>query len=401
VPGVRAPGGERAARICHVTPHLPPDQSANALLPFQLGSWAAEEGCPVTFITHPPRAGALATMPGAVTTVPRRSGRWLRPLRQLRSAADAVAIFRAAGPALRSADLIHVHSNGLLAEVCGALAHRLGKPIVLTLYGTEIWHYRPRRFGPDLFTRLYRTAETVTFYSQALRERAVALGLDRPNLRTLYPPVADTFFGTADQDRLAARARRGLGAREPILLNVKRLHPLAGQRYLIEALPRVLARVPGTRVVICGTGPLRGELEALARDKGVAAHVTFTGLIENDVIADYCRAADLFVLPSLLEACPTVAVEALAAGTPVVSADHPGGVELHGLFGPDVTLVPKREAGALADAIIAGLEATRRTAPATCSILRSRFSRAAVARTYHEVYASVLGQPASAGRSTE
>jgi len=45
-------------RIIHVTPHLPPDQAANALLPFQLGEWARARGDSVHFIAHPPAAGA-------------------------------------------------------------------------------------------------------------------------------------------------------------------------------------------------------------------------------------------------------------------------------------------------------------------------------------------------------
>ena len=55
----------------------------------------------------------------------------------------------------------------------------------------------------------------------------------------------------------------------------------------------------------------------MARSAGVERHVDFTGLVDNIAIARYCAAADLFVLPSLLEALPTVAVEALACGTPV------------------------------------------------------------------------------------
>ena len=53
-------------------------------------------------------------------------------------------ILRVAGPLISKADVVHVHSNGLLAETAGLIADRRGKPVVLTLYGTEIWHYRPQ-----------------------------------------------------------------------------------------------------------------------------------------------------------------------------------------------------------------------------------------------------------------
>ena len=89
--------------------------------------------------------------------------------------------------------------------------------------------------------------------------------------------------------------------------------------------------------------------------------MTFAGLVNNQTIAQYHAAADIFVLPSLLEACPTVALEALASGTPVVSTDNPGGVELGEIFGYDVTVVPRENPLALARAIVAraGPEAPR------------------------------------------
>ncbi len=78
-------------------------------------------------------------------------------------------------------------------------------------------------------------------------------------------------------------------------------------------------------------------------------------------MARYCAAADLFVLPSLLEALPTVAVEALACGTPVVSADNPGGLELNDVFGRDVSLVAREQPLPLARAIVGFLLDKRRT----------------------------------------
>jgi glycosyltransferase involved in cell wall biosynthesis len=378
-------------RICHVTPHLPPDQAANALLPFHLGKWASADGHVVDYVTHPPRTRGHAPGPSLnATYVPSRHERprWMRKTK-LASIAETARILRVVGPILANADVVHVHSNGLLAEMAGWVAARRGKPVVLTLYGTEIWHYRKRKGLADLFTRLYRASTRVTFYSQGLLDRARELGLDRPGLSVVYPPVAEEF---TFRDPFAQGVLRGrLHARNRhLIVNVKRLHPLAGQRYLIEALPLVLRHHPDTRLVICGTGPLADQLSILAQGLGVSQHVQFTGLIDNALVAQYCAAADLFVLPSLLEACPTVAVEALASGTPVVSADHPGGVELHALFGDDVMVVPREDPVALAHAIVQGLEHKRRTRRDTYDVLEREFRPKVVWSRYQLTYQKAL-----------
>jgi glycosyltransferase involved in cell wall biosynthesis len=376
-------------RIVHVTPHLPPDQAANALLPFQLGEWAAARGDSVHYLAHPPLSGSAAARPD-VTWIPRtRRSAWQRTLR-VGSIAGAWRIRREGQALIRSADLVHVHSNGLLPEVAAGIAHRLGKPVVLTLYGTEIWHYRRKRFGPDLFTRAYAHAGAVTFYSHRLLERAAELGLHRARCHVIYPPVSASFAfhdAAAQQD-----ARRALGlSAANILVNVKRLHPLAGQRTLLQAMAAIVREHPGTHLVICGTGALLSELQEVARSSGVERHVTFAGLVDNALVARYCAAADLFVLPSRLEALPTVAVEALACGTPVVSSDNPGGIELHGVFGDDVAVVAKERPDVLAAAIGAALDRKRRTRPSTRTIVEQRFRADAVARRYFDVYAEVIG----------
>jgi glycosyltransferase involved in cell wall biosynthesis len=378
-------------RILHVTPHLPPDQAANALLPWQLGNWSRDAGDEVEYVAHPPRAGGHIPAAGPVTWIPRTSGGALLRALKLASAASAYRIRAALQPAIARADVVHVHSNGLLAELAVLLAQRLGKPAVLTLYGTEIWHYAPKKAGPDLFTRAYHAASHVTFYSERLMVRAQELGLHRRRMTTIYPPVGNAFTLHGEHAQRQARASLGIHNAH-LLLNVKRLHPLAGQRFMIEAMNEIIRLHPDTRLVICGTGAALPDLQAVARSAGVERHVTFAGMIDNAAIARYCAAADLFVLPSLLEALPTVAVEALACGTPVLSSDNPGGLELNDVFGQDVQVVPKEQPMALAAAAGDFLRNKRRTLDPTRITIEEQFRPAAVAAQYRAVYDGVLGR---------
>jgi glycosyltransferase involved in cell wall biosynthesis len=108
--------------------------------------------------------------------------------------------------------------------------------------------------------------------------------------------------------------------------------------------------------------------------------------VPNEQVAELQAAADLFVLSSVLEATPTVALEALASGTPVVSTDNPGGVELGALFGDDVRVVPKQDPPALARAVLAGLAEPRRTLARTAALLDERFRLDGVAAQYLRLY---------------
>jgi glycosyltransferase involved in cell wall biosynthesis len=126
----------------------------------------------------------------------------------------------------------------------------------------------------------------------------------------------------------------------------------------------------------------------------VEGHVTFTGLLDNAAIARYDAAADAFVLPSLLEACPTVALEALASGTPVVSSDNPGGLELRELFGFDVSIVPRENPLALARAMIQLMDEKRRVREATVDLVEREHRPAAVQAQYRAVYDRVLAADA-------
>jgi glycosyltransferase involved in cell wall biosynthesis len=363
-------------KLLMVTPHLPPHQAANALLPHLLGEGLRRAGHSVHFLTF----GAGPDMPGV--SYVRRGARRLRATR-LPQALEAVATWRKGSPLVRDADVVHVHSNTWMNQVAAGLAARHRRPYVLTHYGTEIWHHDGR---DRAFRRMNARARHVTFYSQALLERARELELPCRAASVVYPPVAEAFHPRSESERALVRQRYLRAGRGPLLVNVKRLHPLADHATLLEAMARLVRERPDAVLLIAGSGEAEAALKARADALGLGRAATFLGLVPNAELAPLQAAADLFVLSSLLEATPTVALEALASGTPVISTDNPGGVELHGLFGEDVTVVPREDPEALAAALSRALAVPRRTRESSARLVEQRFRLRGVVDAYLRLY---------------
>jgi len=365
--------------VLMVTPHLPPHQAANALLPHLLGQALGRLGHGVDFLTFG------QARDGDHVRFVRRGPRALRATR-LPQAMEAAQTWWKARGLLARAHVVHVHSSTWMNQVAARLAARQGRPYVLTHYGTEIWHHdgRDRRFR-----RFNREARHVTFYSRALLDRARALAVPLRAASVVYPPVADAFRPLDPPERAAARRRLAPGA-GPVLLNVKRLHPLADQATLLRAFAELRRQRADALLLVAGTGEMEAALKAQAAALDLGSAVRFLGLVPNEEVAALQAAADLFVLSSLLEATPTVALEALACGTPVVSTDSPGGVELAEIFAPDVALVPKGDAPALARAMFERLAAPARTGAGTARRIADGFRLDGVAERYLDVYQEAM-----------
>jgi glycosyltransferase involved in cell wall biosynthesis len=123
------------------------------------------------------------------------------------------------------------------------------------------------------------------------------------------------------------------------------LVPRKGVDVLLEALARL---EPAPRLWIAGDGPERGALEALAKQLGLAERVHFLGRCDDT--GDLLAACDVFVMPSRLEGLGVAALEAMAAGRPVVASRVGGlaGLVVHERTG---LLVPSDDVASLADAL--------------------------------------------------
>jgi glycosyltransferase involved in cell wall biosynthesis len=167
------------------------------------------------------------------------------------------------------------------------------------------------------------------------------------------PGLVDTSVFSPADGREAARARLGLELDGPLLLTVRRLEPRMGIEGLLRALQHLERDVA---LVVAGTGSLAGELRHLAVELGLGERVRFPGRVADDrVLADWYRAADLFVLPTVAyEGFGMATAEALACGTPVVGTDVGATPQLLRPL-DDRLVAPSPEPGELAEAIEAAL----------------------------------------------
>ena len=117
------------------------------------------------------------------------------------------------------------------------------------------------------------------------------------------------------------RGREDMGLEnEKVILHVGRVVKEKNLDLMIDAAPVVLDRFPDAKFVIVGEGPYSDELKRRVNDTNVERNFIFTGFLEDEKLPDYYQAADIFAFPSKYETQGIVALEAMAAGLPVVAA---------------------------------------------------------------------------------
>lgn len=201
-------------------------------------------------------------------------------------------------------------------------------------------------FGPERF--VYRRVERVTGVSQGVADEAAEL-FDLPPDKVLALPnprhaKAASFEITPEQEPMFEK---------PVLLAVGRLAPQKGYGMLLRAFAAVSSR-RDANLVILGEGPERASLEAQAREIGLSQRVFFPGFVDN--APAFMHRARIFVMSSRNEGLPMVLMEALEAGTPIVSTDCPFGPRELLDDGRLGRLTPVEDAESLAAAIDAELD---------------------------------------------
>lgn len=225
--------------------------------------------------------------------------------------------------------------------------------------------------------------------SEAVRRVLIDDGVPAARIAVVPSGVqADRFEGARAN---GLRRELGLGEGAPVVGNIAHFADHKGQRYLVEAAPRILKARPEARLLIVGEGALRAPLMERARELGVADRVLFPGFRED--VPALLALFDVFVMPSHLEGLGTIVLDALASGTPVVAAAA-GGIPEVIEDGRTGLLVAPRDPAALAEGVLALLADPARAAALAEEgrrRVRERFSVEAMVEGTLTVYRGLLG----------
>ena len=233
------------------------------------------------------------------------------------------------------------------------IGRALSVPVVAMGIGSDI-HSIGDRFSAMHTRTLLREVDFLVAVSDDLRKKAVALGAPLEKTRAIVNGCDLSVFHV--RDRLEARRNLSIDLDSEAVVYIGRMDVKKGLRELVGAATALHPKHPNLHVHLVGEGPDRSLIESAIKANSASEYIHLLPACSFDQVAVWMAAADLVTLPSYMEGCPNVVLEALACGRPVV-ATHVGGI-------PEIMndecgrLLPPRDVGALAHAIGSVLDRT-------------------------------------------
>lgn len=256
---------------------------------------------------------------------------------------------------LKRIDANLVHTQLEFADILGNISAKyLRLPSVCTIHIMPARDVKAKRkFHQRVeWLALRYFCDRVISVSEEARQYHLAISGAAPaQVTTIYNGIDLSSFLNIDRDRerIGVRTELGIPSHAHLLTTVAVLRPQKGIQFMIRALPPVLASNPNTYYLIVGEGSHQTALQAEVNRTGVHDRVIFAGMRTD--IARLLAASDIFVLPTMTEALPTVLAEAMAAGLPII-ASRVGGVPEMVIDGQNGCLVEPEDVAGLSDACI-------------------------------------------------
>lgn len=293
-------------------------------------------------------------------------------------------------------DIVHTHTSK--AGILGRWAARLaGTRLVIHTPHGHIFYGYFNRVLTTIFVFIERitaliTDKIITLAEKGKREHLKLKIASPDKFVTIHSGVRLSNIIECKTDVSFKTKMLNLPDQSRVVGTVGRLVKVKGHRYLLESAKHVLKVLPETVFLLVGDGPLREELEILARNLKISNNVRFLGWQDN--IVPILKIMDLFVLSALNEGMGRVLVEAQACGLPVVATDV-GGVAEVIVPGRTGILVPPRDSAALAEAIIKLLTNPDILTPISQNVreqILSEFSAERMVEKIEQLYGTLYGK---------
>jgi glycosyltransferase involved in cell wall biosynthesis len=253
----------------------------------------------------------------------------------------------------RRYDIVHTHTSkaGILGRWAAWMA---GVPRIIHTTHGHIFHGYFGKLPISFFILAERVTALITdkivVLTRMERDDHFRLKIAPPDRFAVIPAGIDLSVFSIDPES-GRRLRRELGVPEGDVVfgSVARLDPIKGSRFLIDAMPQVVEKYPGTTLVLVGDGSEREGLMKQCRALGIQDHVIFAGYQED--VLKYLNLMDVFVLASINEGMGMALVEAMACAKAII-ATRTGGIPEIIEDGHNGILVPPGDADALGRAMM-------------------------------------------------
>jgi glycogen(starch) synthase len=225
-------------------------------------------------------------------------------------------------------DIFHAH-DWLVANAGIGLKHVFRKPLLATVHSTEIGRRNGLHFDYERMIHeteawlTYEAWKVICCSNYMVSHVRWAFGLPKDKL-VMVPNGVNIQEYTRNENADLRQFRRKFALlKEKLVLYVGRLVYEKGIHVFVNAVPKILGKVDAKFVVV-GNGYMKEPLSNLVKSMGLAHKVMFTGFVDDETLKNLQRCADVSVVPSLFEPFGIVALEAMAAKSPIVVSDTGG-----------------------------------------------------------------------------
>lgn len=284
----------------------------------------------------------------------------------------------------KKVDVLHLHGYGATTFGRAVAAYRK-LPAVLHEHANLTdtpWFQKAadRALAPFTDIAIAVSESTAEFVIKARQ-----MPSERVKVVYLGAPMDEFARGRSADERESIRQELSIRPEEIVMGTVTRLHDSKGNEYLIEAARKVVDQRPQAKFFLFGEGPLLEPLQQQAARLGLGDRFVFGGFVKD--VAAVLAAFDVSVFPSLWEGTPLTVFETMAAGKPIVATDADGLLDVltdeH-----DALIVPKRDAGALAQKIVRLVDSPEERArlAANARVTSAEYDIAAFVRKMERLY---------------